>query len=76
MTRAFPHSFIDVVGSHVDADSQNALVTVQGVRGDVPANSAAFTRNVAVECHFESGILTSFRWISGPLHPAATGQTR
>jgi hypothetical protein len=70
MMRAFPHSFIDVVNSHVDTDSQNALVTVQGKRGDVPANSTAYTQNVAVECHFESGILTSFRWINGPLRPA------
>jgi hypothetical protein len=70
MGRAFPHSFIDVVNSHVDTDSQNALVTVQGVRGDVPETSAVATRNVAVECHFENGVLTSFRWIAGPFHSA------
>jgi hypothetical protein len=78
MMRAFPHSFIDVVNSHVDTDSKNALVTVQGVRGDVPANSAVASRNVAVECHFESGVLTSFRWIAGPFRsdtasPITTG---
>jgi hypothetical protein len=72
MMRAFPRSSIDVVNSHVDTDSQNALVTVQGKRGDVPANATAYTQNVAVECHFESGILTSFRWIAGPLRPATT----
>jgi hypothetical protein len=70
MGRAFPHSFIDVVNSHVDTDSQNALVTVQGMRGDVPESSAVATRNVAVECHFESGVLTSFRWIAGPFRSA------
>jgi hypothetical protein len=73
MSRAFPHSFIDVVGSHVDTDSQNALVTVQGQRGDVSATSN-YAHDVAVECHFESGILTSFRWLTGPLRPATTGQ--
>ncbi len=66
MNRAFPNSFIDVVNSHVDTDSQNALVTVQGVRGDVPENSSVATRSVAVECHFENGVLTTFRWIAGP----------
>ena len=71
MSRAFPHSFIDVVNSHVDTDSKDALVTVQGVRGDVPESSAVATRNVAVECHFESGVLTSFRWIAGPFRSAA-----
>ena len=76
MTRAFPHSSIDVVGSHVDTDSQNALVTVQGVRGDVPETSTGYAHNVAVECHFESGILTSFRWITGPLRPATTSPAR
>jgi hypothetical protein len=76
MTRAFPHSSIDVVGSHVDTDSQNALVTVQGVRGDVPETSTGYAHNVAVECHFESGILTGFRWIAGPLRPATTSPAR
>jgi hypothetical protein len=70
MSRAFPHSFIDVMNSHIDTDSQNALVTVQGVRGDVPESSAVASRNVAVECHFESGVLTSFRWIAGPFRSA------
>jgi hypothetical protein len=74
MHRAFPESAIDIAGSHVAADAQNALVTVQGVRSKVPANSA-YARNIAVECHFESGILTGFRWIAGPVRPAATGQT-
>jgi len=76
MTRAFPHGSIDVVGSHIDTDSQNALVTVQGVRGDVPETSTGYAHNVAVECHFESGILTSFRWITGPLRPATTSPAR
>ncbi len=76
MTRAFPRSSIDVVGSHIDTDSQNALVTVQGVRGDVPETSTGYAHNVAVECHFESGILTGFRWIAGPLRPATTSPAR
>jgi hypothetical protein len=40
------------------------------VRGDVPENSSVATRNVAVECHFENGVLTSFRWIAGPFRSA------
>jgi len=74
MGRAFPNGDIDIVDSHVanSADS-SMLVTVQGVRKAVPAN-APEARSVAVECHFENGVLTSFRWIAGPLNRAAIGQ--
>lgn len=73
MKRAFPDSDIEILGSHVASDSQATLITVQGVRSDVPANST-YARSVAVECHFEVGILTGFRWIAGPVRPATTGQ--
>jgi hypothetical protein len=72
MMRAFPHSFIDVTGSHVETGSQDALVTVQGTRGDVPATSAVAARNVAVECRFQSGVMTSFRWTAGPFRAPAS----
>ena len=75
MNRAYPNGDIDVVNGHVDADMQNALVTVQGVRKSIP-ESSTYARNVAVECHFESGILTSFRWIAGPIRPGAPGAAR
>jgi hypothetical protein len=75
MNRAFPNGDIDVVGSHIATDAQTALVTVQGVRNGVPENATA-ARSVAVECHFESGILTGFRWIAGPIRPATPDQTK
>ena len=75
MTRAFPEGGIDVVGSHGDAEADNTLITVQGVRSDVPAD-AAYARNVAVECHFGGGVLTRFRWIAGPIDRAEHAQAR
>jgi hypothetical protein len=75
MRHAFPNGDIDVVGSHIDTSMESALVTVQGVRKGVPENSP-YARSVAVECHFEGGVLTGFRWIAGPIRAATTGQTR
>jgi hypothetical protein len=73
MSRAFPNADIDVVGSHVDTGMQSALVTVQGMRSGVSDNPS-YTRNVAVECRFEDGVLTGFRWTAGPIRAATTGQ--
>lgn len=73
MSRAFPNGDIKVVNNHVDTTMDSALVTVQGVRDSVPENSP-YARSVAVECHFESGVLISFRWIAGPIRAAAPGQ--
>ena len=75
MRRAFPNADIDVLGSHVDTALESTLVTVQGVRESVPENSS-YARTVAAECHFESGVLTGFRWIAGPIRGATTGQGR
>src|ERR1700761_4000533 len=36
MHRAFPETPIDISGSHVDATTSTATVTVQGVRENVP----------------------------------------
>jgi len=73
MNRAFPNGDIDVVGSHIATDTQGALVTVQGVRNSVAENSP-YARSVAVECHYQNGVLTGFRWIAGPIRGAAIGQ--
>jgi len=72
MHLAYPESSIAVSGSHVAAGTENATITVEGVRSDVPANSA-YARDVAVECRFEGGILTGFRWTAGPVRPASSG---
>lgn len=40
---------------------------VEGVREKLPEGSP-LRRDVAVECEFNDGILTSFRWTKGPLH--------
>jgi hypothetical protein len=73
MHRAYPETPIEISGSHVNTDAENAAVTIEGVRSDVPQNSA-YARNVAVECRFASGVLTGFRWVAGPVRPATTGQ--
>jgi hypothetical protein len=73
MRRAFPNGDIDVAGSQVDTSMASGLVTVQGVRKGVPENSP-YARTVEVECHFEGGVLTGFRWIAGPIRAATTGQ--
>ena len=72
MSRAFPNGDIDIVGSHVASDSESALITVQGVRDGVPESSPE--HSVAVECHYQNGVLTSFRWIAGPIRGATIGQ--
>ena len=72
MHRAFPGGTIDIADSHVATDTAHATVTVQGVRSDVPANST-YARNVAVECRFDAGVLTGFRWTAGPILAASPG---
>jgi hypothetical protein len=72
MHRAFPDSTIDVADSHIATDTANATVAVQGLRTDVPANST-YARKIAVECRFEAGVLTGFRWTAGPILAASPG---
>ena len=72
MRRAFPNSDIVVAGSHTDTSMERVVVTVQGTRNSVPENSP-YARSVAVECRFEGGVLTGFRWIAGPIRAATTG---
>jgi len=73
MNRAFPSGDIKIASNHIDTTMQNTLVTVEGVRNGVPEN-APYARSVAVECRYEGGVLTSFRWIAGPMRAATTGQ--
>lgn len=73
MSRAFPNGDINVIGSHIVTDSESALVTVQGVRNSVPQSSPD-EHSVAVECHYQHGVLTAFRWIAGPIRGATIGQ--
>ena len=68
MHRAFPDSPIEVSDSHVATAMNGATVTVDATRTTVPAGSA-YARDVAVECRFENGVLTGFRWTKGPLRP-------
>ena len=70
MQAAFPGGEIEVTGQHPVARAMpslaTAIVAVEGRRGKLPANSA-LPHDVAVECRFDDGILTSFRWTKGPL---------
>ena len=74
MHRAYPQEGITISDTHVTTGTDNATVTVDGIRSGVPANST-YARDVAVECRFEGGILTGFRWTAGPLRAATPGQT-
>lgn len=73
MHRAYPQEGITVSGTHVATNDENAIVTVNATRSGVPAN-ATYSRDIGVECRFEGGILTGFRWTAGPVRPATTGQ--
>lgn len=70
MQRAFPGGDIEVTGSQVTHDhtaSVAAMVaTAEGVRKDV-SGKGPLRHDVAVECKFQDGVLTSFRWTTGPL---------
>jgi hypothetical protein len=71
MQQAFPEGEIEVTGTRtLAADAQQSLATirlvVEGRRSKLPANSR-LRRDVAVECRFDQGILTGFRWTEGPL---------
>jgi len=72
MKEAFPGgSDIDVTSADSAIDKSAASITamvarVEGVRKDVPEGGFVL-REVAVECRFENGVLTGFRWTKGPL---------
>jgi len=66
--RAFPDSPIKIGDSHVETAMDHTTVNVEATRTGVPAGGA-YARDVAVECRFENGVLTGFRWTKGPIRP-------
>lgn len=73
MNRAFPGAGFDITDRRVDVEGNDATVTIAAARNDVPANGP-YAHAVGAECRFENGILTGFRWTSGPLRPSGVGQ--
>jgi hypothetical protein len=74
MQQAFPGGNIRITKKEqlTEAPTQSVatvVVAVEGVRRKLPENSPLL-RNLAVECRFNEGILTSFRWTAGPLRAA------
>jgi hypothetical protein len=66
MTRAFPGADIDVTKSTAAATSLTTIVAkVEAVRTDLPPHAPP-APPLAVECRFDSDVLTSFRWTEGP----------
>jgi hypothetical protein len=66
MTKAYPSAAIDIIKSEAAAQSLTTIAAkVEGMRTDLPPH-APLPRLVAVECRFENGVLTGFRWTKGP----------
>ena len=66
MTKAYPGAAIEITKSEAAAESLTTIAAkVEGVRTDLPPNGPV-PRFVAVECRFENGVLTGFRWTKGP----------
>lgn len=71
MLQAFPDGDIEVTGKRAAADptapTRTVIITqVEGIRTSLPQGALA-RRDIAVECRFDNGILTGFRWTAGPL---------
>jgi len=75
MRRALPASGLEISDQKVSADMSTATVEVSGVRSGVP-EGGPYARDVAVQCDFQSGILTGFRWTRGPLLAASAAPAR
>lgn len=75
MRRAFPDTRIDVTSRQVNVDGNAATTLVRGERSGVPAGGP-YARDVGVECRFDNGVLTGFRWTSGPIRLSGDGQDR
>jgi hypothetical protein len=66
MTAADPGADIGITKSGAVAKSLTTIVAaVEGVRTDLPPRASP-PRRLAVECRFENGVLTGFRWTKGP----------
>lgn len=69
MQRAFPGGEIEVTRQEtVPEQTQSIATSVIAVEGTRKlARDSTLLREVAVECRFNDGILTGFRWTKGPL---------
>jgi hypothetical protein len=70
LRRAFPDSGAELADPHVSQAGTALVIQVTGIRKAVPANTA-YARRIGVECRFDGGILTGFRWTEGPLRANA-----
>ena len=75
MRRALPASGLEITDQKVNADMSTVTVAVSGVRSGVE-EGGIYARDVAAQCDFASGILTSFRWTRGPLRAASAAPAR
>jgi hypothetical protein len=75
MRRALPDTRVEITSRQVSAESNNVTVVVGGERSGVPA-TGPYARNIGVECRFENGVLTGFRWTSGPVRLSGDGRDR
>ena len=70
MQQAFPGGDIKPTKKEVAEEATPSIATVlarvEGERRNVAAGGVPL-RDVGVECRFENGILTGFRWTKGPL---------
>jgi hypothetical protein len=70
MQQAFPGADINITKREAGATNLTTVVAhVAGIRTDMPPHGP-LPRDLAVECRFDSGILTEFRWTAGPLRAA------
>lgn len=70
MRQAFPGGDIEVTRTSLAPQATRSLatsiVTAEGRRRDLGPGTIPL-REIAVECRFDEGILTGFRWTKGPL---------
>jgi hypothetical protein len=66
MRRADPGVDIDITRREAAATSLTTIVAhVEGNRTNLPSHPP-ITHHLAVECTYENGVLTGFRWTKGP----------
>ncbi len=66
MRRAYPGADIEITTREAAATGINTITAkVEGVRRDMPPDGP-LPRDLAVECRYDSDILTGFRWTAGP----------
>lgn len=66
MKEAYPGADIDFTKREAAATSLTTIIAhVEGNRTNLPPD-AKLARRLAVECRFDNGVLTGFRWTVGP----------